>query len=120
MEQTNCINIVEVFGTECGTVSQCNKTNSYLLEYAGRTTSFKAIDFFDFIKRINTINLEEMIFSSSAISDVTVIMPPYTDRCFVLTLTDILNLKSLLCGAKFALHLNGVLWECLRPQLYYI
>lgn len=120
MEQVNCINIVEVFRTECGTVSQCNKTSSYILEFSRQTTSFKAVDFFDFIKRVNSIKLEDIILSSSSFSDVELIMPPYTDRCFVLTLTDIINLRTLLCGAKFNLHLNSVLWECLRPQLYYV
>ncbi|MGV3508058.1 MAG: hypothetical protein ACO1N7_02125 [Sphingobacteriaceae bacterium] len=118
MKANNCINIVEVFRTGCGSVSQCNKTNSYILEYSGVVSSFKARDFIDFIKRINNINLEEMLLSSSRVTDVAVLMPPYSDRCFVLTLTDVLNLKDLLNGAKFALHLNSVLWECLRPQLF--
>jgi hypothetical protein len=117
MNQSDCLNIVEVYRTKSGSVAQCNKTNSYILQYAGTTTSFKATNFIDFIKRVNTINLEEMILSSSPVTDVTVLMPPYVDRCFVLTLTDVLNLKDLLSGAKFALHLNSVLANCLRPHL---
>lgn len=120
MKQNNCVEIIEVFRTECGSVSQCNKTNTYILEYAGVTSSFKAINFLDFIKRVNKIDLEEMIFSSSSLTDITVLMPPYSERCFVLTLTDVLNLKNLLSGAKFTLHLHSVLCECLRPQLFRI
>jgi hypothetical protein len=115
MNQAACIDIIEVFKTESGTVSQCNKTNIYILEYLGVSTSFKASDFIDFTKRVNQINLEEMIFSSLAVTDVTVLMPPYCNRCFVLSLTDVLNLRELLSGAKFALHLNSVIWQCLRP-----
>lgn len=120
MKQNNCVEIVEVFRTERGSVSQCNKTNTYLLAYAGVTSSFKATNFLDFIKRVNSIDLEEMIFSSSSVTDVTVLMPPYSDRCFVLTLTDVIDLKNLLSGAKFSLHLHSVLCECLKPQVFHI
>ncbi|MFD2164243.1 DUF6686 family protein [Paradesertivirga mongoliensis] len=120
MKDNNCIKIVEVFRTENGSVSQCNKTNSYILEFGGTTCSFKASDFIDFTKRVNSLDLVGMILSSSSVTDVTVLMPPYSERCFVLTLTDVLNLKELLGGAKFSLHLNSVIWECLRPHLYSI
>lgn len=118
MKQTDCVNIVEVFKTECGSVSQCNKTNAYLLNYAGAVTSFRARDFIDFIKRVNNVDVEEMIFSTCSVTDVTILMPPYCDRSFVLTLTEILNLRALLSGAKFTLQLHSVLCERLRPQLY--
>ena len=120
MAQNDCINIVEIYKTEAGSVSQCNKTNTYILEYSGVATSFKASDFVDFTKRVNAIDIESMIFSSSPVNDVVVLMPPYSDRCFVLTLSDTLNLKHLLAGAKFGLHLNSVLWECLQPRLFSI
>lgn len=120
MKENNCVNIVEVFRTKSGSVSQCNKTNSYILEFGGSTCSFKASDFVDFSKRIYSLDLAEMILSSSSVTDVAIVMPPYSERCFVLTLTDILNLKELLSGAKFNLHLNSVIWECLRPHLYSI
>lgn len=113
-----CVNIIEVYRTGYGSVSQCNKTNSYILEFAGYTSTFKASNFLDFTKRVNKLDVEELIFSSSSITDVIVLMPPYSERCFALTLTDILNLRDLLSGAKFALHLNSVLCECLRPALY--
>ena len=120
MKENHCISIVEVFRTECGSVSQCNKTNSYILEFGGSTSSFKATDFIDFIKRVKALDLEGLILSSSTVTDVAVLMPPYSERCFVLTLTDILNLKDLLLGAKFTLHLNSVIWDCLHPHLYSI
>ncbi len=118
MKQTNCIDIIEVYRTSCGSVSQCNKTNTYILEYLETSTSFKAINFLDFIKRVSQLDLEEMIFSSLAVTDVAVIMPPYCDRCFALTLTEVLNLQELLSGAKFTLQLNGVIWECLQPLAF--
>ncbi|MBC8052299.1 MAG: hypothetical protein H7Y13_04495 [Sphingobacteriaceae bacterium] len=115
-----CINIVEVFRTVHGSVSQCDKTNSYILEFGDITNSFRATDFIDFTKRVNSIDLVKMILSSSSVTDVAVLMPPYAERCFVLTLTDTLNLKELLSGAKFNLHLNSIICECLRPHLYSI
>jgi hypothetical protein len=120
MSDNNCISIIEIYRTDIGSVSQCNKTNSYLLEYGGIVSSFKATDFIDFIKRVNSIDVAEIILSSSPVTDVTVLMPAYCERCFVLTLSDILNLRELLLTAKFTLHLNSVISECLRPHLYSI
>ncbi|MBC7913663.1 MAG: hypothetical protein H7Y07_06025 [Pyrinomonadaceae bacterium] len=118
MEQkNNCVELTEIFGTEHGSVYQCNKTNCYILEYSGKTCSFKPANFLDFVKQLLNIDLESLIFSKSAVTDVLVLMPPYCNRSFVLTLTDILQLRELVCGAKFNLYLYSTLNTCLPQSL---
>lgn len=116
MRENNCLELVEIFSSASGSVYQCNKTNCYILEYSGIATSFKTANFLDFVKQVKSIDIEKMIFSNSAVTDVAILMPPYCDRCFVLTLQDLLNLKELLYGAKFNLQLNSVLNTCLQPS----
>lgn len=87
------------------------------MEFGGRPTIFKVRDFFHFCKEVEAINLEEMAHNPSRTADVVILMPHFTDRCFVLTLQDVLNLKELLHGAKFMINLNSMVSECLRVNL---
>lgn len=112
-EKINC-KPVEIFRTVYGTVQQCNLKNTYLLDFYGQCSAFKASDFLDFVRKVNNIDLEEMVRSTSRNSDIVILMPHYTERCFVLSISEVLNLRELLQGAKFILNLNSMLCECLR------
>ncbi|WP_257667784.1 hypothetical protein [Parapedobacter tibetensis] len=104
----------EVYKTIHGTVYQCSRKNCYWLEFAGNTTAFKVGDFFNFKKKIDGIDISEMIINPSRTADFTIVMPFRTSRCFVLDINDVLNLRELLKGAKFMIELNSVVKECLR------
>ncbi|WP_207426316.1 hypothetical protein [Pedobacter sp. SYSU D00535] len=108
----NC-QLVEVFKTEQGIVYQCNRQNMFCLEFSGVSSFFKITDFLDFIKKVNKIDIEAMASSTSPGSDIAILMPHYTERCFVLTMTDVLKLRELLSGAKFMLQLNSMIFQCL-------
>ena len=115
MNTTNCLELIEIYDSPHGSVFQCNKTNSYLLKYSGIVTAFKPSDFLNFIKQVNCVNIEELIYARSG-GDTVLIMPPYCDRCFLLSLTDLLNLKDLLNSAKFNLQLCSMLNSRLQPM----
>lgn len=100
-------NVVEIFKTEHGAVYQCSRKNCYWLEFQHRTTSFKVRDFMLFKKRIDAINIEGMLCDSSRSSDFEIVMPFRTERCFLLSVADILDLREILAGAKFVLELQG-------------
>ncbi len=100
-------NVEEVFKSDCGAVYQCSRQNCYWLEFQNTTTSFKVGDFIRFKKRIDTIDIEKMLCDSSRSSDFEIIMPFRTERCFILSVEDILNLRDILAGAKFVLELKG-------------
>lgn len=107
-------NVEEVFKTDKGAVYQCSRKNCYWLEFQDSTTSFKVSDFFLFKKHIDKIDIEQMICDSSRSSDFELVMPFRTDRCFILNVEDILNLREILAGAKFMLELNGQIKTILR------
>lgn len=107
------INLLEVFSTKHGAVYQCNNKNVFFLEFAGKSSTFKVSDFIDFIKRVNNVDLNEMAKNTSRTADLAILMPHYTERCFILTIEDTLNLREILNGAKFTIHLNSMLRECL-------
>lgn len=107
-------NVEEVFTTVHGAVYQCSRKNCYWLDFQNTTTSFKVGDFFFFKKCIDKIDVEKMICDSSRSSDFEIVMPFRTDRCFLLTIEDILNLREILAGAKFVLELNGEIRSVLQ------
>ncbi len=110
-------NVEEVFKTEHGAVYQCSRKNCYWLEFADSTTSFSVSDFFNFKKRIDSIDVEKMLNDSSRTADYEIVMPFRTERCFILSVEDILNLREILSGSKFMLELNAEIQAVLRRNL---
>ena len=112
----NCplANVEEVFATAQGAVYQCSRKNCYWLEFQHTTTAFRISDFFSFKKRIDAINLASMIDDASRRSDFEIIMPFRTERCFLLSVQDILTLREILAGAKFMIELNSEVKKMLR------
>jgi len=113
MQGKGICQLVEIFATQHGVVHQCNSKNVFRLEFSGNHSFFKISDFLDFIKKVNNLDVEEMAKNTSRTADVAILMPHYTERCFVLTISDIVNLREILNGAKFTLQLNSMLRECL-------
>jgi hypothetical protein len=87
------------------------------LEFAGGVSSFKVQDFFSLKKSVEAVNIEEMAINANRAADIAIIMPLHSERCFVLTLTDVLNFRELLQGAKAMLVLNSLVYECLHGML---
>jgi len=107
-------NVVEVFKTEVGAVYQCSRKNCYWLEFQDTTTSFNVSDFLLFKRRVDSIDIEKMLCDSSRSSDFEIIMPFRTERCFILSVEDILHLREILDGAKFMIELNCQVKTILR------
>src|SRR5690606_36284090 len=113
-------NVEEVLHTECGAVYQCSRKNCYWLEFQNTTTAFRISDFFRFKKTIDNIDIDVMINDTSRTSDFEVVMPHRTDRCFILSVQDILNLREILSGAKFMIELNSEVKKILRKDGVYL
>lgn len=107
----------EIYRTEHGVVYQCNHRNCLQIEFAGGTSSFKVHDFFSLKTSVEAIDVEEMAFNATRAADIAIIMPLHSERCFVLTLTEVLNFRELLQGAKAMLVLNSMVYECLHGML---
>lgn len=98
-----------VFANENGSVLQCDVQNCYFLEFKGQLSSFKVGDFLAFKRKIDSFNIEHKLIDTSPGADVELIMPFRCGVFFILQITDILQLRELLEGAKFMIDLNSVL-----------
>jgi hypothetical protein len=106
----NCL--IEIFRTAHGTVSQCNRQNCFMVEFAGSSSPFTVHDFLALKQHLDAVDVNEMAHNTARSADVVILMPPRSERCFVLTLTDVLYFRELLQGAKVMLKLNTLMQEC--------
>lgn len=109
-------NFEEIYKTEYGAVYQCSRKNCYWLDFQGATTAFNVRDFLFFKKRLDQIDLEKMLHNSSRTFDFEIIMPFRTERIFILTVSEILQLRAVLSGAKFMIELNSEVRRCLQSS----
>lgn len=98
-----------IFATDSGQVLQCDHQNCYILDFKGQVSLFKVHDFLSFKKRIDGVDIEAMLSDSSRGSDYELVTPFRCTVFFVLNVTDILQLRELLDGAKFIIELNSLL-----------
>ncbi|MDB5263757.1 MAG: hypothetical protein JWQ14_3040 [Adhaeribacter sp.] len=116
MAKPACKNLEEIFRTPHGAVYQCNRANCFWLEFAGGISAFKASDFLHLKKQVEQIDVPEMVQNTARMADIVILNPFRSERCFVLTVTDVLNLRELLQGAKVMLDLNSMLYDCLHAM----
>ena len=110
--------VVEVFSTMNGKVFQDNQKLQFILEWQGVKSSLKLPCFFGLKRRIDAIDLEGMLNNPSAGYDFEVFAPCGCDRCFVLSIPEIIEFRNLLAGARVMMELNSIIYECLhRPVL---
>lgn len=110
--------LVEVYSTMNGKVFQDNRQLRFVLEWQGVTTELKLPCFFGLKKRLDGINIERMLSSPSACHDVEIVAPCGCDRCFVLTVPEIIEFRNLMAGTRVMMELNSIIYERLhRPVL---
>ena len=102
----------EIFRTDKGVVYQCDASYRLILEFWDTHTLFSARDFARFRRMVETIDIRQMALSTAAADDVEILAIPQTERCYVLTLCEVVHLRELLNGAKVMLELNSMLREC--------
>ncbi|MVZ62040.1 hypothetical protein [Sphingobacterium humi] len=107
-------NVEEVFQTDYASVFQCSRRNCYWLEFQGNTTSFTVRDFLAFKKKIDDVDVERMLVNAARTFDYEIIMPFRTERCFILSVEEVLQLREVLAGAKFMIELNSEIKKCLQ------
>lgn len=61
---------------------------------------------------VNTVDVRQMALSTESAYDVEVLTPPRSERCYVLTLCEVVHLRELLNGSQLMLELNSMLREC--------
>lgn len=100
-----------VFSNESGCLYQDDKKGCFILEYGGYSSCLSVPCFFCLKKNLDKINIPAMIENVSHAADLEIISPHGCDRCFVLTVSELLGLKELFAGARVMLELNSILHE---------
>lgn len=108
----------ELFRTDKGAVYQCDKSNRLILEFWDTHTPMSVRDFTQFRRMVQTIDIRQMALSTDSAYDVEILTPPRSERCYVLTLCEVIHLRELLTGASLMLELNSLLREsgCSLPR----
>lgn len=101
----------EIYGTAHGVVYQCDMKRCFVVDFGGYMTEFKLPCFFALKKLVDSIDLERMALNPSKSSDVEIVSPCGSDRCYVLTLPELIEFKELLSGTRVMLQLNSILHE---------
>jgi|SRR5690349_18272822 len=101
----------EIYRTPNGCVYQCDKRRCFGIDFGGYMTEFKLPCFFALKKLVDSIDLDAMATNPSKSSDIEIISPCGSERCYVLTLSELLEFKELLSGARVMLQLNSILHE---------
>ena len=110
--------VSEVYSTINGKVLQDNCENCFILEWQGERSLLKLPCFFGLKRRLDTIDIEKMLACPSTCNDFEVFSSCGCDRCFVLTIPEILEMRNLLNGARVMMELNSIIYERLyRPVL---
>ena len=101
----------EIYSTTNGSVYQCDRKRCFAVDFGGYITEYKLPCFFALKKLVDSIDLERMALNPSKSSDIEIISPCGTERCYVLTLSQLIEFKELLSGARVMLQLNSILHE---------
>ena len=113
----DCKCLTEIYSTTFGSVYQCDDEQRFYVEFTGKRTAFKAQGFLKLKKQVDKIDVESMLHNPCRAADYAFINLPGYDRFFVLSLSDIIQLKDLLAGASVMLELNSILHERLQGVL---
>jgi hypothetical protein len=99
----------EVYRSKGGCLYQDDRKNCFVLEYAGSASPLSVPCFFCLKRTIDNIDVAAMATSTCSSDSMEIISAPGCDRCFVLTLQELLDMKDLFEGARTMLELNSIL-----------
>jgi hypothetical protein len=104
----------ELYRTLNGCIYQDNVRNLLILEWNGRQSLLKLPCYFSLKKLVDGIDVVPLLTNTSRAMDVEILTPCGCDRCFVLTIPEILEFKDLLTGSRVMMELNSILHARLR------
>ncbi|MPR32709.1 hypothetical protein [Salmonirosea aquatica] len=107
------INSNELYRVPKGCSWQCDLTNRVYIQFQETVAAFRLRDFFAFHRKVSAIDIHEMIYNLSDDFDFEIIEAPQQGVSLQLGLCELVQLRDLLDGTKFALKLNSMLHEAL-------
>ena len=101
----------EIFRTPNGCIYQSDRKGCFAVDFGGYLTEFKIPCFFALKTLVDSIDVDAMFLNPRKSSDIEIISPCGSERCYVLTIHQLLEFKELLAGARVMLQLNSILHE---------
>jgi hypothetical protein len=106
----------ELFSTAKGYSVQCDLTSRIILHFGEIQAAFKILDFLNFRRFINSIDIHSKIFDLSDESDYEFVEVPRLDMGHKMTLCEVIQLRELVNGTHFAIELNSMLHQVLYSE----
>ena len=106
-----------LFETEKGYSYQCDLTNSIIINFVDTVSSYKIHDFLIFQRKVNNVDILNMLYDLSDKSDAQLIETTKRNFSRNLTICEIVQLRELLNGTKFTLNLHSMLCNILKVEL---
>lgn len=106
----------ELFSTAKGYSVQCDLTSRIILHFGEIKASFKILDFLNFRRFINSIDIHSKIFDLSDESDYEFVEVPRLNVGHKMTLCEVIQLRELVNGTHFAIELNSMLHQVLYSE----
>lgn len=103
----------ELFENEHGGVYQCDKTYRIYVCFANTVAAFRIDNFLNLKRLVDNVDIHNMIYDLSDACDHEIIDLPNASKKIKLTLCEVIHLRELLEGAKFALYVNEFINETL-------
>jgi len=103
----------ELYTTAKGCAWQCDLTDRIYVNFKGNVLAFKIQDFLTFRRKVQSIDIHEMIFNLSDDYDFEIIESPQNQLSLKLNLCDVIQFRELLDGTRFAIELYSMLHEVL-------
>lgn len=106
-----------LFETEKGYSYQCSLTDSIIINFVDTTSSYKIQDFLIFQRKVNSVDILNMLYDLSDQSDAQLIETTKRNFSRNLTICEIVQLRDLLNGTKFTLNLHSMLCNIVNVEL---
>ena len=106
----------ELFSTAKGYSVQCDLTSRIILHFGEIKAPFKILDFLNFRRFINSIDIHSKLFDLSDESDYEFVEVPRLNMGHRMTLCEVIQLRELVNGTHFAIELNSMLHEVLFSE----
>lgn len=117
MNQVSGLTTKVLFETEKGYSYQCDVTNSIIINFADTVSTYKIQDFLIFQRKVNSVDILNMLYDLSDQSDAQLIETTKRNFSRKLTICEIVQLRELLNGTKFTLSLHSMLCDVLTVNL---
>ena len=116
MKQISDLTTNVLFETEKGYSYQCDVTNSIIINFADTFSTYKIQDFLIFQRKVNSVNILDMLYDLSDQSDAQLIETTKRNFSHKLNICEIVQLRELLNGTKFTLSLHSMLCDILTTS----